>query len=140
MSERVSVCARAWVCVILGILVSERVSKCTAHQRETHGADKNARTHTDIRPHKREREGKCNIHKVLNVVVCEGLRGGDDLVQVRVHEIIHNVDIVQGIVLKGFQDVLQPHNLRIVSECECVWVCEWDRVGVYAFVRVCECI
>ena len=45
------------------------------------------------------------VEEVLAVVVRERLRRGNDLVEVRVHELRHNVHVVEAVVRDGPQDV-----------------------------------
>ena len=62
------------------------------------------------------------VQKVLAVVVGEWLRGGDDLVQVRVHQLRDQIHVVEAVEGEGPQDVLQS---GLARACAAVWRGVW---------------
>lgn len=70
------------------------------------------------------------VHKVLHVLVGERLAGADDLRQVGVHEIRHNVHVIKRVVVLWSDDVHQLQDLWESggTELVCVCVC-WKTKG-----------
>ena len=55
------------------------------------------------------------VQEILAVLVAEALRRSQDLVEVRVHQLVHQVDVVEVILGRGTHDVLEQHDVLVLQ-------------------------
>ena len=55
------------------------------------------------------------IDEVLEMLVCEGLGGPDDLMQICVHQVMHQIHVLEVLLRCWPHDILQPNNVWMLK-------------------------